>query len=243
MRELRNLTDNFSSIGTSSVLHRTTASLSSVPTFHGETETDPLLELENFKLSLDKDELNSLKVENVLTLPEDQQTKAHTEATTDAFTASMRSSIRTRSKFYSPQHSKFSEEFEQIKKNFETTNNIKKSVSNFYDRLKKVSDLNERDSALLEEQLYMIWGQMQAEFDQIKESKEQPVSTISPEFAVYKERKNFKNKLSDHIMSKIVDTHAFVNAYNNKKQRDKLRSTLTHMLKNMLKGYLAAKNK
>jgi hypothetical protein len=51
--------------------------------------------------------------------------------------------------------------------------------------------------------------------------KEQPMGTLSPEFALYRQRRIFRRKLAENITNKIPNLHVFVNALHNKKQRDK----------------------
>lgn len=76
----------------------------------------------------------------------------------------------------------------------------------------------------------MIKGEMrkvqhEAEKDYrfIADEKERVVRDLPIDFEKYKLKKKFKGKLADHIISKIVDKHAFLNVYSNKMDEEKMK--------------------
>ncbi len=58
-------------------------------------------------------------------------------------------------------------------------------------------------------------------YDKIEDLKNAPFKTLPMEFGSFRDEKKFKDKLIDHVISKIKDKDSFLNVLLNKEREEK----------------------
>jgi hypothetical protein len=116
---------------------------------------------------------------------------------------------------------RINEEFIQIRRNVEMTDFLKKEWNQFYNKMRLISEINQKDTKYLKQEIPKLFKHIDKVYDKIEDLKNAPFKSLPMEFSSFRDEKRFKDKLIDHILSKIKDKDSFLNVLINKEREER----------------------
>lgn len=129
------------------------------------------------------------------------------------------SPFRRSAMIFSPASTRYTNSASPNKKN--RGPNVADKVSGFFKTVDNFYKDTNKQSGHLKHIIKEASEQLENDCNKYTSLEEGPLGTLSPEFALYKQRRIFRRKLAENITKKIQNLHVFVNALHNKRQRDK----------------------
>jgi len=118
---------------------------------------------------------------------------------------------------------KFDKDFQKLRQNRDETKRLRTDFSEFYQKLTAAKEIAKKDSKVIVGEMRKVQTEMEGDYKFIAHEKEKAARDMPLDFEKYKDKKKFKSKLADHIMSKVADTHAFLNVYLNKINEERMK--------------------